>query len=146
LLSLFFYSNEQAIELTYSKDKRIPFSQNNDSAIQLTSSDLRSIIRFPAHTPILFKQTFGDTIYNYFQGARMEEAAFLLKQGGYSVSEAGYELGFSNLSHFSRLFKRRYGITQKNTPLSDRTILTPYSTILPNLYFSSFLCYVNFKR
>lgn len=61
----------------------------------------------------LFKQTFGDTIYNYFQKARMEEAAFLLKQAKHSVSEVGYELGFSNLSHFSRLFQKQYGITPK---------------------------------
>ncbi|HWV70543.1 MAG TPA: AraC family transcriptional regulator [Pseudosphingobacterium sp.] len=62
---------------------------------------------------LLFKQTFGDTIYNYYQRARMEEAAFLLKQAKHSVSEVGYELGFSNLSHFSRLFEKQYGITPK---------------------------------
>lgn len=61
----------------------------------------------------LFKQTFGDTIYNYYQKARMEEAAFLLKQAKHTVSEVGYELGFSNLSHFSRLFEKQYGITPK---------------------------------
>jgi AraC-like DNA-binding protein len=61
----------------------------------------------------LFKQTFGDTIYDYYQRARMEEAAFLLKQAKHSVSEVGYELGFSNLSHFSRLFEKQYGITPK---------------------------------
>ncbi|RVT75359.1 AraC family transcriptional regulator [Flavobacterium sufflavum] len=61
----------------------------------------------------LFKQTFGDTIYNYYQKARMEEAAFLLKLAKHSVSEVGYELGFSNLSHFSRLFEKQYGITPK---------------------------------
>lgn len=61
----------------------------------------------------LFKQAFGDTIYNYFQRARMEEAAFLLKQGKRSVAEVGYELGFTNLSHFSRLFEKHYGITPK---------------------------------
>jgi AraC-like DNA-binding protein len=43
----------------------------------------------------------------------MEEAAFLLKQSGYSVSEVGYQLGFTNLSHFSRLFQRYYGSTPK---------------------------------
>ena len=62
---------------------------------------------------LLFKQTFGDTIYNYYQKARMEEAAFLLKQAKHSVSQVGYELGFSNLSHFSRLFEKQYGITPK---------------------------------
>lgn len=61
----------------------------------------------------LFKQTFGDTVYNYYQRARMEEAAFLLRQGKRSVAEAGYELGFSNLSHFSRLFEKYYGVTPK---------------------------------
>ncbi|KQM76361.1 AraC family transcriptional regulator [Pedobacter sp. Leaf216] len=61
----------------------------------------------------LFKQTFGDTIYSYYQKARMEEAAFLLKQAKHSVSQVGYELGFSNLSHFSRLFEKQYGVTPK---------------------------------
>ena len=62
---------------------------------------------------LLFKQTFGSTIYNYYQQARMEEAAFLLKQGKHSVAEVGYEMGFSNLSHFSRLFEKHYGLNPK---------------------------------
>ncbi len=66
----------------------------------------------------LFKQVFGDTIYNYYQQVRMEEAAFLLKQAGYSVSEAGYHLGFSNLSHFSRLFQKHHGLTPKKFALA----------------------------
>ncbi|SEW01233.1 AraC-type DNA-binding protein [Chitinophaga sp. YR573] len=61
----------------------------------------------------LFKQVFGNSIYNYFQKARMEEAAFKLKQAGYSVSEVGYQLGFSNLSHFSRLFEKHIGVKPK---------------------------------
>jgi len=56
----------------------------------------------------LFRQVFGDSIYNYYQTARMEEAAYLLKHKNYSVSEVGYQLGFSNLSHFSRLFERHH--------------------------------------
>lgn len=246
LLSIFFYNNEQPIDLIYNQEQPIKFSQKNDSAIQVTTSDLSSVIRFPAQTetqyivigitssklrsllnvekpnrvlqtittdaasflyfesmntetrqllkkivdinmtdslsdflvqikakellyhlfhrllkrentsqktvsnsdaekliavrslilenignlPLiadlankvgmsetklkqLFKQTFGQTLYNYYQKIRMEEAAFLLKQAGYSVSEVGYQLGFSNLSHFSRLFQRHYGITPK---------------------------------
>lgn len=60
----------------------------------------------------LFKQVFGDTIYNYYQKARMEEAAFLLKQA-YSVSEVGYQMGFRSLSHFSKVFQQHYGVTPK---------------------------------
>lgn len=61
----------------------------------------------------LYKQVFGDSIYDYFQKARMDEAGYLLRQGGFSVSEVGYRLGFSNLSHFSRLFEKHQGSTPK---------------------------------
>ncbi|HUH46662.1 MAG TPA: AraC family transcriptional regulator [Arenibacter sp.] len=245
-LSIFFYNNEQELEMKYREGRRVSFSQNNNSAVQVTTNDFSSTIRFPGHThthymvvgitasklrtlfgtehvnttirtitdektsflffesmdaemklllkniadtstkdalshfflqievlkllyllfrrlsirenksyrainnvdveklmmvrneilndlsspPILkelaqiatmsetklnqlFKQIFGRSIYNYFQKARMEEAAFLLKQADRSVSETGYELGFSNLSHFSRLFKKHFGTTPK---------------------------------
>lgn len=246
LRSIFFYNNRQDIDLRYNLKGRIPFSRDRDSAVQLTTNDLSSIIKFPAQRAIqyvvigitasklksflsidnsnstlrtlttenasflilesmdsemkqllkniadtdlnaalghfylqikvqellyllmyklnkrgntsykrinsadaeklilirnqilgdlstppvlkqlaqiatmsptklkqLFKQSFGDSIYSYFQKARMEEAAFLLRQAGYTVSQTGYELGFSNLSHFSRLFKKHYGMTPK---------------------------------
>jgi AraC-like DNA-binding protein len=61
----------------------------------------------------LFKQIFGDTIYNYYQKERMQEAAFLIRQSGLTVSEAGYQIGFSNLSHFGRLFEKHFGMTPK---------------------------------
>lgn len=246
LISIFFYNNEELLDLVYDASKPVKFSQNNESAIQLTSSDMNSVIKFPANRetyffvigitaaklssllrlekpntifekitkenasflyfesmgpevvrdlkqlseihvktalsnfyyqikvqgllyhlfdkllqrenapqhivhnadvekllmvrsfiledlskpPVLaelsemigmsetkmkqlFKQTFGDTIYNYYQKIRMDEAAFLLKQAGYSVSDVGYQLGFSNLSHFSRTFEKRFGTTPK---------------------------------
>jgi len=246
LITLFFYNNEQALEIAYNDDRQVLFSQRDESAIQVTSNDLSSTIRFPAHQTIhyvvvaiqpsrlaellavsepnsvlqtitgsgnsflffermaaetklllknlaavdmndslsnfymqikvqellyqvfqklslresaahqtinsadaerlmhirnvvisdlsvppilrelaqvaamsetklkqLFKQTFGTSIYTYYQQARMEEAAFLLKQGRHSVGEVGYELGFSNLSHFSRVFEKHYGLTPK---------------------------------
>ena len=251
LITVFFYNNEQALEIAYNDDAEVLFSQRVESAIQVTSNDLSSTIRFPAHQTIhyavvaikplylqellaisepnsvlqtitgsgnsflffermvaetrqllknmaalnmsdslshfymqikvqellylvfhalslresaahqpinsadaerllhirneiisdlsvppvirelaqvaamsetklkqLFKQTFGTTIYTYYQQARMEEAAFLLKQGKYSVGEVGYELGFSNLSHFSRLFEKHYGLNPKRYSVS----------------------------
>ena len=61
----------------------------------------------------LYKQVFGDSIYNYYQKARMEAAGHLLRDKGYSVAETGHWLGFSNLSHFGRLFEKHYGIKPK---------------------------------
>jgi AraC-like DNA-binding protein len=64
----------------------------------------RQINMSPTKMKTLFRQVFGDSIYNYFQRARMNEAARLLKD--HSVSETGYRLGFTNMSHFSRLFEK----------------------------------------
>jgi AraC-like DNA-binding protein len=59
----------------------------------------------------LFRQIFGDSIYNYFQVERMNEAAQLLRD--FSVSEVGYRIGFSNLSHFTRLFEKHHQMKPK---------------------------------
>jgi len=57
----------------------------------------------------LFTQVFGKGIYEYYQFLRMQEAARLMQQEHLSVSEAGYQLGFTNLSYFGRLFERHFG-------------------------------------
>jgi AraC-like DNA-binding protein len=61
----------------------------------------------------LFRQIFGSSIYNYYQALRMKEAAYLIKEEKLSVSEAGYRLGFTNLSHFTRIFERHLGLKPK---------------------------------
>jgi len=59
----------------------------------------------------LFRQIFGDSIYHYYQTARMNEAAHLLSH--LTVSETGYTLGFTNLSHFGRLFEKHFQMKPK---------------------------------
>ena len=61
----------------------------------------------------LFKQTFGKGVFDYYQSMRMQEAARLLKEKGLTVSEVGYQLGFTNLSHFSRVFEQHTGMKPK---------------------------------
>ena len=61
----------------------------------------------------LFKQIFGNSIFSYYQEFRIKEAARLLKEENLSVSEVGYQLGFTNLSHFSRVFNDHIGMKPK---------------------------------
>ncbi|GAB3281155.1 AraC family transcriptional regulator [Larkinella harenae] len=61
----------------------------------------------------LFVQIFGMGLYDYFQRVRMQEAARLLRDENLTVSETGYRLGFSNLSHFTRLFEEHLGSKPK---------------------------------
>ena len=61
----------------------------------------------------LFRQIFGNSIFSYYQEFRMKEAARLLKEENLSVSDVGYRLGFTNLSHFSRVFEEHIGMKPK---------------------------------
>lgn len=61
----------------------------------------------------LFKQTFGKGVFDYYQTLRMQKAASLLKGKRLTVSEVGYSLGFTNLSHFSRVFETHMGMKPK---------------------------------
>ena len=57
----------------------------------------------------IFTQVFGMGIYDYYQHLRMKEAARLLREENLSVSEAGYQMGFENLGHFTRVFEKHIG-------------------------------------
>jgi AraC-like DNA-binding protein len=67
----------------------------------------------PTKLKRLFKQIFGHSIFNYYQEFRMKEAAILLKDAKLSVSDTGYKLGFTNLSHFSKVFAAHTGMKPK---------------------------------
>jgi AraC-like DNA-binding protein len=60
-----------------------------------------------------FKQVFGKSIYQYALYEKMLVAQKMLKSKKYSVSEVGYELGYSNLSHFTKAFKNQFGVNPK---------------------------------
>lgn len=60
-----------------------------------------------------FKQIFGESIYQYALSIKMKEAQKLLETKKYSVSEVGYKVGYSNLSHFTEKFKKHFGINPK---------------------------------
>ncbi len=57
-----------------------------------------------------FKEIFGTTIFDFYQGQRMEHAKYLLYEKGQSVTEVSLMLGYSSISHFSTAFKKHTGI------------------------------------
>lgn len=57
----------------------------------------------------VFKNIFGKSISQFCLAEKMQRASELLTTGNYTVSEVGYMMGYSNLSHFSQAFKNRFG-------------------------------------
>ena len=66
----------------------------------------------------LFKQVFGTTIHQFVLKVKIEEAKKLLSTKQFSVSEVGYQVGYSNLSHFTAAFNKQIGVNPKQYLLS----------------------------
>lgn len=58
-----------------------------------------------------FKGSLGITPARYVLDRRMERARYLLRVSNLTVSEVGIDVGFEDVSHFSRAFRRVAGIT-----------------------------------
>jgi AraC-like DNA-binding protein len=56
-----------------------------------------------------FRELFGSTVYEYLRQIRLEKARELLLSGDHNVTEVCYTVGYSNLSHFAKMYKQRYG-------------------------------------
>lgn len=61
----------------------------------------------------LFKEYTGKSPIDYRNDLRLLNAKNKLMSGEYNVSEAAEACGFSNLSFFIRLYKKKYGYTPK---------------------------------
>ena len=75
----------------------------------------------------VFKKETGLTPLQYLTDKRLENAANnLAMNGGGSISEIAYQCGFSEPLYFSRLFKRKYGVSPRGYA-SKRAALTEAS-------------------
>ncbi len=57
----------------------------------------------------MFRQETGVTISSFLRRARMDRAAELLRAGDANVTEAAMTVGYSSLSHFSKVFAETFG-------------------------------------
>ena len=122
LLYLFFVTLLKRQEVTRytvsSSDVRVMYRIREQLLVDLSvPPNLTALARFSNMSESkmnkLFKQIFGNSIYKYYQVLRIHEAAHLLKSEKVTVSEAGYRLGFTNLSHFTRIFEKHMGYKPK---------------------------------
>jgi AraC family transcriptional regulator len=64
----------------------------------------------PAHFARAFKETMGRAPHQYLLSQRLEHARRLLDQPGARLAEVAQRTGFADQAHFTRLFKRTYGL------------------------------------
>ena len=73
------------------------------------SSLARAVGISPFHLARVFRELTGVPPHLYLCCARLQNAARSLREGA-SVTEACFTSGFQNLSHFSRQFRRHFGV------------------------------------
>jgi AraC-like DNA-binding protein len=73
-----------------------------------------------------FKDAFGMAFRDYVVRVRLEEAGRLLQNPQMSVTEVAYAVGFNDLSYFSRVFKRHFGVSPSMMVESALTPLAAY--------------------
>lgn len=88
---------ENYIRLSYMQPIRV------EQLAQQMNLDRRYLTR-------LFRQSTGLSIQDYLLQVRLTEADRYLSRG-FSVKEAAQLSGYSDVSNFSKLYKRKYGIT-----------------------------------
>lgn len=58
-----------------------------------------------------FKSHTDRTLHNYLRAYRLQKAKEFLLTTNLNVSEIAYRAGFKNVSHFSRIFTKEFGIS-----------------------------------
>jgi AraC-like DNA-binding protein len=128
LLSLYFNRNENA------DIEQCPFLVDETNVIKIRKAKDIIISRL-AEPPSLqelsdeiglnlkklkegFKQIYGDSVFSFLFGYKMEVARKLLESGEYNVNEVGLKVGYSTSSHFIAAFKKKYGTTPKKYIMS----------------------------
>jgi AraC-like DNA-binding protein len=84
---------------------------------------LTSISREVGMSPFHFARTFSGLVglspHQYLLSLRLRRSAIMLRQGA-SVTTAALSNGFDNLGHFSRSFRRRFGMNPSKYPCALR--------------------------
>ncbi|WP_321402568.1 AraC family transcriptional regulator [Maridesulfovibrio sp.] len=60
-----------------------------------------------------FQEIYGMTVFAYLKEYKLRKAKLMFDDGDMNVSEVAWELGYTNISHFSAAFKKRYGVLPK---------------------------------
>ena len=62
----------------------------------------------------VFRALYATSLHSYVQDKRLECAAKLLQENDIAISEAAQKSGYSNMSHFSKSFLKKYGVLPKD--------------------------------
>ena len=116
LISAACSSKKQGQEASYVERAKTYILENTDKL--LTVKDVAGYIGLnPEYFTRLFKRETGHNIKDYILQCKFTIAKDLLSNSNLPISMVALELGYSNFSHFTQMFKRVEGFTIKESRL-----------------------------
>ena len=101
---LFDFSEPGKIDLEGFMNKNFHFNVDLSRFAYLTGRSLATFKRD-------FEKMFHNTPSRWLRQRRLQEAYYLIKEKGKTASDIYLDLGFEDLSHFSFVFKKQYGLS-----------------------------------
>lgn len=86
--------------------------QHARSRITLNELAEKSGMSIP-HLSAEFKRFYGDSPINYLIGLRLQQARYLLLDQQLQITEIARRVGYDDLFHFSKLFKKHFGLSPR---------------------------------
>lgn len=114
------------------RQQTIPYSSTSKRIIEYIYNNIYSMIYVndiavalnmnPSYLSKLFKDETGTNLKDYIQMAKLKEAKNLIRYTNMSLTEIAVQLGYSDLSHFTKICKMYAGCTPKQ--LKDSLLQT----------------------
>ncbi|TDF98679.1 AraC family transcriptional regulator [Paenibacillus piri] len=121
LTQLLMFSTRQCHLLTHQQPRTLPVSDNITRMIRYINENyteklclehLAAMFHFnPSYLSYRFKEVTGISFIEYVNSVRVKEAQKLLTKSSSPVTDIALQCGFTNLTHFGRVFKYITGIT-----------------------------------
>ncbi len=118
-----------AVYVIQSKGRQIMLSEESgrqsvsNKAIKLINEQFKDAISLstvakqllitPQYLSAAFVSSFGMNFSEYLSSIRLKYAASMIEKTEVSITDICFESGYCNFSHFSRSFKRQYGLSPR---------------------------------
>ena len=86
-------------------------SKKKDTELEIIDTADGAVIKSGKKTIAEIKEKSGNTFGDIVKNVRMKKARALLKSGSMTVEAIAENVGYQNVEHFNRLFKKKYGMT-----------------------------------
>ncbi|MGB8455504.1 MAG: helix-turn-helix domain-containing protein [Anaerocolumna sp.] len=103
-----FGTKKSCREIVEEVSKYILNNINEDLSVELLA---KQEYLNPDYLTRIFKKEMGCSILNYIINERLRMAAHLLSGTDASVNEIAIEVGYPNYSHFTKMFRKFFGVT-----------------------------------